>query len=139
MLGSAAGTSRGENECGGSRRWHSPSPTQNRRYGLPELPDSSADTVTAKAAISATPPRRITPARPSLSAARPAGYATRSPESPPSMRITPTWAFDPVKFHRYAVSTVPEYTELASPLKTLSTNASRTLRFIAAGNPPLAA
>ena len=56
------------------------------------------------------------------------------------MRITPTWAFDPpVRFHRYAVSTVPEYTELASPLKTLSTNASRTLRFIAAGNPPLAA
>lgn len=55
------------------------------------------------------------------------------------MRITPTWAFDPRRFHRYAVSTVPEYTELASPLKTLSTNASRTLRFIAAGNPPLAA
>ena len=52
------------------------------------------------------------------------------------MRITPTWAFDPRRFHRYAVSTVPEYTELASPLKTLSTNASRTLRFIA-GNLPL--
>lgn len=32
---------------------------------------------------------------------------------------------------------MPEYTELASPLKTLSTNASRTLRFIA-GNLPLA-
>ena len=53
------------------------------------------------------------------------------------MRITPTWAFDPVRDHRYAVSTVPEYTELASPLKTLSTNASRTLRFIA-GNRRLA-